>query len=198
MAYWRIGVFDARTRRDGKPIEYIGSYNPHATKAEEKLTIERERVDYWVGKGAQLTRFRGRPAEDDRRRRQAHRAAPCALRRPPGEAEPCPTPTRRMLRFDILTLFPEVFAPFLGASILGIAAEKGLVGYHLHNIRDYSEDKHHKVDDRPYGGGPGMVMRCEPVFRCYEAVRDDGRAGRPAAAAEPGRAARSTTGWRRS
>jgi tRNA (guanine37-N1)-methyltransferase len=77
-----------------------------------------------------------------------------------------------LLRFDILTLFPEVFAPFLGASILGIAAEKSLVAYNLHNIRDYSEDKHHKVDDRPYGGGPGMVMRCEPVFRCYETVRD--------------------------
>ena len=76
-----------------------------------------------------------------------------------------------LLRFDILTLFPEVFAPFLAASMAGIASQKGLVGYHLHNIRDYSEDKHHKVDDRPYGGGPGMVMRCEPVFRCWEAVR---------------------------
>ena len=76
------------------------------------------------------------------------------------------------LRFDILTLFPEVFAPFLQASMVGIAGQKGLVGYHLHNIRDYSLDKHHKVDDRPYGGGPGMVMQCEPVFRCWEAVRD--------------------------
>jgi tRNA (guanine37-N1)-methyltransferase len=75
------------------------------------------------------------------------------------------------LRFDILTLFPEVFDPFLQASMLGIAQQKGLVSYHLHNIRDYSRDKHHKVDDRPYGGGPGMVIRCEPVFRCYEAVR---------------------------
>ena len=53
MAYWRIGVFDSRTRRDGKPIEYIGSYNPHAKKAEEKLAIDRERVDYWLSKGAQ-------------------------------------------------------------------------------------------------------------------------------------------------
>jgi len=75
------------------------------------------------------------------------------------------------LRFDILTLFPEVFVPFLAASMPGIARRKGLADYHLHNIRDYSRDKHHKVDDRPYGGGPGMVMRCEPVFRCYEAVR---------------------------
>ena len=55
MAYWRIGVFDARTRRDGEPIEYVGSYDPHGKKADEKLTINRERVDYWVGKGAQLT-----------------------------------------------------------------------------------------------------------------------------------------------
>ena len=69
-----------------------------------------------------------------------------------------------------MTLFPDVFKPFLAASILGIAARKGLVCYHLHDIRDYSEDKHRKVDDRPYGGGPGMVIRPEPVFRCYEAV----------------------------
>jgi tRNA (guanine37-N1)-methyltransferase len=83
------------------------------------------------------------------------------------------------LRFDILTLFPEAIEPFLGSSILGIAERKGLAGYHLHNIRDYSGDKHLKVDDRPYGGGPGMVLRCEPVFRCYEAVRDmDGQPGR--------------------
>jgi len=83
------------------------------------------------------------------------------------------------LRFDILTLFPEVFEPFLDASMLGIARTKGLVEYHLHDIRDYSRDKHHKVDDRPYGGGPGMVIRCGPVFRCCKAVRDMARpAGR--------------------
>ncbi|KPK65053.1 MAG: tRNA (guanine-N1)-methyltransferase [Planctomycetes bacterium SM23_32] len=78
---------------------------------------------------------------------------------------------RPALRFDILTLFPDVFGPFLDSSILGIARQKGLVSYHLHDIRDYSLDKHRKVDDRPYGGGPGMVMQCEPVFRCCEAVR---------------------------
>lgn len=83
-----------------------------------------------------------------------------------------PAPDCQALRFDILTLFPEVFEPFLRSSILGIAEGKGLASYHLHNIRDYSQDKHHKVDDRPYGGGPGMVIRCEPVFRCYEAVRE--------------------------
>ncbi|MCD6416910.1 MAG: tRNA (guanosine(37)-N1)-methyltransferase TrmD [Planctomycetes bacterium] len=77
----------------------------------------------------------------------------------------------RPLRFDVLTLFPEVFEPFLRASMPGIARQKGLVSYHLHDIREYSLEKHHKVDDRPYGGGPGMVLRCGPVFRCYEAVR---------------------------
>ena len=76
------------------------------------------------------------------------------------------------LRVDVLTLFPEAFGPLLECSILGRAAQKGAVSYRLHNIRDYSEDKHHKVDDRPYGGGPGMVLRCEPVFRACEAVRD--------------------------
>ena len=83
------------------------------------------------------------------------------------------------LRIDVLTLFPEVFGPFLKASMLGIAQQKGLVGYHLHNIRDYTPNKHQKVDDRPYGGGPGMVMTCEPVFNCFEAVRAmDPREGR--------------------
>lgn len=84
-----------------------------------------------------------------------------------------------MLRIDVLTLFPEVFEPVLCSSILGIARQKGLVSYHLHDIRDYTLDKHGKVDDKPYGGGPGMVIQCEPVFRAYESVRVmDERPGR--------------------
>jgi len=75
------------------------------------------------------------------------------------------------LRIDVLTLFPEVFGPVLSSSMLGIAQRKGLVRYCLHDIRDYTPDKHQKVDDRPYGGGPGMVIRCEPVFNAWEAVR---------------------------
>ena len=62
------------------------------------------------------------------------------------------------LRFDILTLFPEMFAPVLGTSIPKRAAEKGLVSYHLTNIRDFATDAHQSVDDKPFGGGPGMVM----------------------------------------
>jgi small subunit ribosomal protein S16 len=55
MAYWRIGVFDSRTRRDGKPIEYLGSYDPHQVKPEDKVQVDRERFDHWVSKGAQPT-----------------------------------------------------------------------------------------------------------------------------------------------
>ncbi len=74
------------------------------------------------------------------------------------------------LRFDILTLFPQMFPPVLSASILGRAREKGLVEYHLHDVRDYTDDKHRRVDDRPFGGGPGMVMMCQPIFDCVRAV----------------------------
>ena len=74
------------------------------------------------------------------------------------------------MRIDILTLFPEMFHAVLGASILKIAQEKNLVSYHLHNIRDYTNDKHKCVDDKPYGGGAGMVIKPEPVFNAVEAV----------------------------
>ncbi len=74
------------------------------------------------------------------------------------------------MRIDILTLFPEMFHNVLGESILKIASEKELVKFNLYNIRDFSEDKHKCVDDKPYGGGAGMVMRPEPVFNAVEAV----------------------------
>ncbi|MBC8548656.1 MAG: tRNA (guanosine(37)-N1)-methyltransferase TrmD [Candidatus Brocadiales bacterium] len=74
------------------------------------------------------------------------------------------------MRIDILTLFPEMFQNVLGESMLKIASEKELVSFHLHNIRDFSNDKHRCVDDKPYGGGAGMVMKPEPVFNAVEAV----------------------------
>ena len=74
------------------------------------------------------------------------------------------------MRIDILTLFPEMFHNVLGESIMKIAGEKELVNFHLHNIRDFSNDKHRCVDDKPYGGGAGMVMKPEPVFNAVEAV----------------------------
>jgi tRNA (guanine37-N1)-methyltransferase len=78
------------------------------------------------------------------------------------------------MRLDVLTLFPEIFGGYLGQSLLGQAIEAGAVEVALHNIRDYSDDKHKKVDDRPFGGGPGMVLMADPVVRSVEAVRQMG------------------------
>jgi tRNA (guanine37-N1)-methyltransferase len=75
------------------------------------------------------------------------------------------------LTLDILTLFPEMFAGPFDASIIKRAREAGLVHISLHNIRDHAHDKHHVVDDAPYGGGDGMVMKPEPIFEAVEAVR---------------------------
>lgn len=74
------------------------------------------------------------------------------------------------MRIDVITLFPEVFEGFLAASIPRIAQEKGLVEIHLHNLRDYADDERGTVDDRPFGGGPGMVLMCAPVFAAVEDV----------------------------
>ncbi|MGI9014831.1 MAG: tRNA (guanosine(37)-N1)-methyltransferase TrmD [Phycisphaerales bacterium] len=74
------------------------------------------------------------------------------------------------MRIDILTLFPGMFADVLGASILGRAIAADVVECHVHDIRDYSLDTHRKVDDRPFGGGPGMVLMCQPVVDCVRAV----------------------------
>jgi len=74
---------------------------------------------------------------------------------------------------DVLTLFPDMFAGVLSESILKIAQDKGALDVRLHDIRDYTEDRHRKVDDRPYGGGPGMVMCPQPVVDAVEAVRGD-------------------------
>lgn len=76
-----------------------------------------------------------------------------------------------MIRFDVLTLFPGIFDGYLGQSLLDDAIRAGLVEVHRWNIRDWTADKHQKVDDRPFGGGPGMVMTPQPVVDCVEAVR---------------------------
>jgi tRNA (guanine37-N1)-methyltransferase len=74
------------------------------------------------------------------------------------------------LRIDILTLFPEMFSPVLGTSIPKRAAAKGLVSYHLTQLRDFAIDKHRSVDDRPFGGGPGMVMMCQTAFDAVDHI----------------------------
>src|ERR1700709_357102 len=74
------------------------------------------------------------------------------------------------MRIDILTLFPEMFATVLGTSIPKRAAEKGCVSYHLTNLRDFATDAHRSVDDKPFGGGPGMVLMCQTVFDAVEQI----------------------------
>ncbi len=74
------------------------------------------------------------------------------------------------MRFDIFTLFPEVFHPYIDVSIIGRARKSGALEVHLHNIRDWATDKHRTVDDEPYGGGGGMVMKAEPIFAAVESV----------------------------
>ena len=74
------------------------------------------------------------------------------------------------IRFDILTLFPDMFPPVLETSIPGRAETGGHASYHVHDIRHWTDDAHGSVDDRPYGGGPGMVMMCQPVFDTVQAV----------------------------
>ncbi len=75
------------------------------------------------------------------------------------------------MEIDILTLFPRIFEGPLDESILKRARERGLVQVRIHNLRDYTHDKHHVVDDKPYGGGPGMLMKPEPIFEAVEALR---------------------------
>lgn len=75
------------------------------------------------------------------------------------------------MRIDILCLFPEVFESPLNQSIIKRASERGLVDIVPHNIRDYAHDKHRTVDDYPYGGGPGMVLKPEPIFEAVEDIR---------------------------
>ena len=84
------------------------------------------------------------------------------------------------MRIDVITLFPEILRGPLDASILGRAQRGGQAEIALHQLRDYATDKHHTVDDKPYGGGPGMLLKCEPVFAALQDVQ--------AKAATPGRA----------
>ncbi|MDB6156212.1 MAG: tRNA (guanine-N1)-methyltransferase [Chthoniobacteraceae bacterium] len=75
------------------------------------------------------------------------------------------------MRIDILSLFPQIATAALGESMMKRAQEKGLVEIHSHNLRDWARDKHRTTDDTPYGGGQGMVMKCEPIFAAIEELR---------------------------
>jgi len=78
-----------------------------------------------------------------------------------------------MLRFDIMTLFPDLVDTILSESIIGRARKAGILEIFTHNIRDYSTDKFRRVDDTPYGGGKGMLMKPDPICDCYDAITED-------------------------
>ena len=95
----------------------------------------------------------------------------------------------RAIRFDVLTLFPDLFQGYFTQSLLKLAIATNLVQIHTWNIRDWAKDKHQRVDDRPFGGGPGMVLMPEPVLDCVEEVRNK--------AEEPARVVMMTPAGRR-
>ena len=80
------------------------------------------------------------------------------------------------MRIDVLTLFPEIFSGYLGQSLVKRAVDAGVLDIRVHNIRDWARGKQRQVDDRPFGGGPGMVLRPEPVVESVEAVQGEGQA----------------------
>jgi len=84
-----------------------------------------------------------------------------------------------MLRIDVITIFPGLFETFSSESLIGNAIRAGLIGVALHDLRDYTSDRQRKVDDAPYGGGPGMVMKPEPLVAAIEAVAGPKGPGRP-------------------
>jgi tRNA (guanine37-N1)-methyltransferase len=79
------------------------------------------------------------------------------------------------LRFDVVTLFPEIFQPVFRAGVVGRAIDRGLLELHAHDLREHTHDRHRQVDDIPYGGGPGMVLKPEPLFEAIEAIRVENR-----------------------
>src|SRR5215831_10419130 len=77
------------------------------------------------------------------------------------------------MRFDVVTIFPGMFGPVFRQGVVGRAIERGLISVEAHDLRDYTRDRHRQVDDVPFGGGPGMVMKPEPVIEAVEAIRTE-------------------------
>jgi tRNA (guanine37-N1)-methyltransferase len=75
------------------------------------------------------------------------------------------------MRFDVVSIFPEIFAPVFRYGVVGRALERGLLSLHAHDLRDFAADRHRQVDDSPFGGGAGMVLKPEPIFAAVEAIR---------------------------
>lgn len=91
------------------------------------------------------------------------------------------------MRFDVITIFPEIFSGVFDFGIIRRAVEAGLIEIHIHDLRDYTHDRHRQVDDRPFGGGAGMVMKPEPLFRAVEALTNEESEARVALLSPQGR-----------
>lgn len=81
-----------------------------------------------------------------------------------------------MIKFDIITIFPDIFTSYFKESIIKRAQEKHLIKINIHNLRDYTTDKHKTVDDKPYGGGPGMVLMIEPIYKAVKKIKGKSKA----------------------
>ena len=99
------------------------------------------------------------------------------------------------MRFDVLTIFPQMFSPFLKEGVLGRGIQKGLVSVHLVNIRDYATGAHRTTDDRPYGGGEGMVMKAGPIYRALEDARRNGERPHTVLVSPQGQRFEQDTAW---
>jgi tRNA (guanine37-N1)-methyltransferase len=75
------------------------------------------------------------------------------------------------MQYDILTIFPHIFDSYINESILKRAQQNKLIKINIHNFRDFAKDKHHTVDDKPYGGGPGMLLKVEPLYKCLKSIK---------------------------
>ena len=208
--FFRICAMDSRTAARRAADRGAGHYDPMVRNLEARTVLNVNRIRYWLSVGAQPSEKVAGAPEAVRVKKPAPgralggardaRAAPPAAaargrRRPPA---PAPRPRRRRrprdrlgpdvaamaasppLRIDVLTLFPALFDGFLSESILKRAIDKGLVEVERWDIRDWAEGKHRQVDDRPFGGGPGMVLMAPPVVAAVEAVAGH-RPSRPAA-----------------
>ena len=112
-----------------------------------------------------------RPRRKARVSKQQIPAARAHRRMRQAEVQPAPLDMPDALKIDLLTLFPDMVTGVLGESILRRAQERNLIEINVHNIRDWASDKHHTTDDRPFGGGAGMVLKPEPLFAAIESLR---------------------------
>ena len=190
--YW-LGVGAQPSDKVKVLIKKYGANGTHVAKqkaALDRLAQRRRRPSRRRAPSGQAGRDRrGRRRGGRRRRRRLPAAEEC----PTGEPAANESNSHALRRPDPVS---RDFPGYLGQSLLKRAIEAGLVEVRLHNIRDWSTSKHNTVDDRPFGGGPGMVMKVEPVVECVEAVRSRGRRARPPGDAHAARAPARPAGRR--